>query len=450
MLLCFNISVGSFNLQNLISMKQCYYLLPIFMLLFTSVSFAQDKWTKGLITTQQEETVEGMMNAKNWRITPQKITFKATGKEGPQTYLPTEIKAFYSELTKEWYESHTVTIDQTPIKLDELKLNPESKLVEDTVFLKVLVKGEVSLFHLFDQQGKEHFFIQKDGEIKELILRKYFKKDNPKTESTFVKNYLQTSRKYRGQLAYLLSDCDKVQAAIQKADYKTKPLQKIILNYNKCKNTTPDFAYQLEKAKLSFYPLIGVGITRLRFFGELAGSSLEELTFKPAFSYRAGGGMLLTLPRTNQKWALGTELAWRSYQTTLAETHQYSLDFREIDVQAASFELSYLELSQLVRYQLPNPNWTPYIEIGVGVGLVLKHENSLTRVTTFFTTTEVETIEPLRAIRNLEQQLVLGIGGIFFKKLNASFRYEFGTGVSAIATLGSRTQTASLVLRYQF
>ncbi|HEX8460234.1 MAG TPA: hypothetical protein VF623_02345, partial [Segetibacter sp.] len=120
------------------------FLTPVFL-------FSQRNFQPGYVVTFSSDTVRGFIDYKEWNNTPTEIIFKP-GKtdEGLMKFDLQNMRCF-EVLGKEAYQRFIVKISLDPVALDDIDAKDTSSRV-DTVFLKVLVEGNVlSLFSYTDR-----------------------------------------------------------------------------------------------------------------------------------------------------------------------------------------------------------------------------------------------------------------------------------------------------------
>ena len=320
--------------------------LPLFFLVFCSLCVkAQQNFVKGYIVTTSGDTIQGVLNNKDWLKNPSYISFKNTSSSNVNKYYPLQVKSFGIN-TGEIYESHSISMDVSPhIEMNIFAMdNTVSKNVvipDTTVFLTVLVKGEATLYSFFDANSKPHFYFSKKGEnsIEELILQKavYYKND--------VK-FIGESKIYQDQLM-ALSDCKDLQD-FKNVQFLSENLIPIFIKYNKCVGFQSSKIIRNNKNKNQFYVLGGVSFNQTDL-GAPINSVLPMV----------GIGIDYIAPRDRNRLRIGLE---GSYQSSGKRDINFT---------------NYIKINALVKYQiLVDKPINPYLTVGYGITVTLNSDTN--------------------------------------------------------------------------
>ncbi len=215
-------------------MKKIALLLTIVSI--SSLSIAQEYYRRGYVVTLENDTINGLINDKEWQYSPQLVEFKENENSAPKTYRPQEIKAF-TTTSGVYYESHHFKFDGDFLN-DAAKSNGINygttrtplRWVEGDYFLEVLVMGKFSLFKFNDPADRIHFMILEQGksELEELQYRLY----STKIEGMST---VSTNENYKQQLINLCSErCPDLKSKILKISYNDRHLIQTLETINKC------------------------------------------------------------------------------------------------------------------------------------------------------------------------------------------------------------------------
>ncbi len=420
--------------------------LTIFFLLISTLSsnslFAQKNYIPGLIIENNNDTISGLINYQNWAKNPKSIEFKTS--ENSQTTIrsPSSIKAFH--ISKDIYISKITSIDKSPYKTSKLvpKDDVNNFLVTDTVFLEVLIRGEADLYSLLDENAKNHYFIRYKDFDGELLYKRFLTDGNA-----------YTLRKYRNQLSYIFLDCPSSSEAIQKAEYKKRDLIKIVSHYNNCISAGNSYTKIPEKITLETAIIAGVSATALSFESADHFSYLTNSDFGYSAKPTIGLSLNISLPRNRRKWSLYNELIYTQYAVSASSTIK---DFSLYTDYHINFDISYLKLSNLIRYSFaPGAKIKPFINLGMMNGIAINTYNSkdyesyiLLNDEKYITSSAVGE-KAINDFRKYEQGLVAGLGANY-KKFSCELRYEATNGFSEYVTLSSKTKIFYLIVGYCF
>ena len=291
-------------------------------------------------------------------------------------------------------------------------------VVVDTVFLRVYAKGAVSLYYYKDENLKNHFYVDKNGSEPEELIRR---------RSLTEQGQLATVEKYKGQLAFLLSDCPKSAKAAERTPFQLSKLQKLVLDYNACGSGVADpsgnYAKQIEKVKWVLGVVGGFTSTKVKFSG--FPPSINDLRFEPARSLVVGPSLEIVLPRRRRQYSFYNELIYKPYQT-IAPNPRLSLPSR------FSLDVAYVKIMTTFRWRYASGRVRPFANVGIGNSFAIRAKTNVIQET-----------------RSYEQSLVGG-AGVTFRRLGAELRYEAGNGTSPYSTLKSPTRSVYLLVGYQF
>jgi len=206
------------------SITLCFYFLSTIQTVW-----AQNKFEAGYIVNAQKDTLTGFLEYGEWSQNPREICFKPKLENAPREYLPQDISSFY--VHDKTYVKAAVLADKTGSKIKVSPEFPFLPVLEDTVFLLELVPGVKSLYHLKDKDNKEHFYIEKNGQMEWLIFQFY--KDTL-LNNAFSGGYI-VDHTYKLQLFEYLDKCQEIKRKSYILSYSQKSLKSIFLRYyEKC------------------------------------------------------------------------------------------------------------------------------------------------------------------------------------------------------------------------
>lgn len=435
--------------------------LGIILFALCGIAFGQNRFVGGYVVIPSGDTIKGFIKDQDWRVNPGSIKFKKGAKEATTTYTAAQIKLFRT-VSGTYYESRAVMYDRSPVELALLSTSTEPQWEKDTLFLEVVVKGQVNLYYLVDATSKQHFFVEKAGSdlAEELLDVKYLVyQDGVKTTSS--------TQQYKSQLRNYMADCQSVQGQILQTQFDLKSLRALTTEYHRCNGQrAATLVVQPDNNKTSvvFGVLAGVHRTRMVFKSDLPTyGSLRSFTNDPYENNINGTGGIsvnVIFPRGRQRLSLYGELLYLHYnlskvveQTRVAGTGTI---YRKED---SGFDVSYGRVNLLLRYQ-----WTagtrirPYLQSGLSGARSLRNSNyyqlTIQEVydlagTTYSNYNYTEGII-LQSPKKIELGWLAGVG-VTAGRLGLEGRYEIGDGlVSAGGALASTRRSAYLLLSYAF
>ncbi len=420
-------------IQNIMIRKTIF--MSLWVCLLPAVLTAQENYLPGYILKDGAKK-QGQIDNQNWDKNPAKIQFK--GESGMQVLSSTDIQEF--EVGKEYYVSRVVDLDVSPHKLNSIKENVPPKFVNDTtLFLRVLVQGELSLYSLKDRNDKQHFFVEKNGETSELSRFKQKKKVKGQVK-------LFTEDKYKKELAGYFADCAALKAKTSTIKFTRNHLQKVVRNYNKCMGENL-IVYERPTEKMSAYlgPLVGFGVTSLNIHSEdhdMAGVSYSNSS-GPTF----GLAFTMELPRNSGRWNIYSELLYYSY----AMEGEFREDTDENRYRHKQFnvEAGYLKYNLMVRYIFQTNTVKPFLGFGIGNAIMMSDNMIEHYQVKNYSSMDEGSIPILGGVRKHEQALIIE-GGISLKNFNVALRYERGNGFTPTSNVTTRTTFVGVQASYQF
>jgi hypothetical protein len=198
-------------------------------------SLATNQFHEGYLITSANDTLRGFISLDE-NLKTKAIQFKQSLTDQPRAYSLSEFSSVYLKKYNEYYFSFSLEVDKKPIRLNNLDATPGRVMVNETVLLKLLASGKISLYTYKDEVNKPHFFVQIGDKIEELAYVIYSRS----SAVVELRYYIET-------LKEITKNCDKVR--INKPSYNEGHLIPIIANYNSC---FEDKKYVKSKEKLKF------------------------------------------------------------------------------------------------------------------------------------------------------------------------------------------------------
>jgi hypothetical protein len=277
-------------------MKKC---ITILIALFSFTHYTKagpEHFVEGYVLLNNGDTLKGLIDDQEWKTNPEVVSFKSSPGSPLTFYTPLTIRSFRI-LKGDLYFSFVGDVESSLLATSGLKSDPAPSPVKDTVFLRSLVIGKASLYYLFGENGREHYFIQKDNDsITELIYKKYLVNDGNGT-------HIRQVEIYKSQLAKFLSDCEEVAVAMMDipVTYSKYSLVHTIQHYNKCQGAPETFVEEKEKWKFEISLAGGINSSRLLFSSD--DDFWNQVSFEKSLGYAAGAGLNIVIPRDRGRWS---------------------------------------------------------------------------------------------------------------------------------------------------
>jgi hypothetical protein len=413
------------------------FFILFFLFVNIATCYSQKNFLPGYIVETNGDTVKGQIKYLNWDRTPVKITFVSEGDEKMTEYRPYDIKGFC--VNGERYLSATVTIDDSPVRDNELVESDKPEWKTDTVFIRLLFSGSKSLFYFKDRNKKDHFIIGKDSAFETLLYRRYIQNIEGVT-------YSRTNEKYKGQLILYMKDYPDLQKKITYTNYNMNDLTKLFKDYYNLTGENTSFQNTNEKFRLEKGLLAGLSISKLRFYGPDFYLPLTGVDYPRSPSYAIGGFLNIVLPRKRERISIMNELIFNSFKCK----GEY-IDSNDPNIYAISysnFAYSYVKLTDMFKYKLPVGRMFFYTEIGLTNGFFYKQQNHLkveAHIYSMTYVTEVKAVPSRKWDRGYSIGLGCGINKSFFE-----FRYENTDGFDSDPNSSSNIAGLYFLLGYRF
>ncbi|GAB3196557.1 hypothetical protein GCM10027293_09290 [Pontibacter aydingkolensis] len=403
------------------------------------MAFGQKSFVAGYYLTHTGDTVQAHINDQNWKKNPSVIEIRNDQNSYVvQKLNVTDIRGFALS-TGDAFEAFIVDLEKSSAKADEIVLlGSQPVVVRDTVFLRAIVKGNVSLFYLNDQDSQEHFFIKKGEEAPvELIYRTVPQQNGDRV------GYMQVAI-YKGMLTAKLTDCPEVAGKIPGVSFKLTSLKTIIENYNHCvSGTKGDFQAAEEKMTFRLAGSGGLTYTSLAIKND-PDKSISGKDYN-GVSYTFGVSLISTFPRRKGRSSLLTEIMYKPLKASGTGKEVNSFSEEVYKTTTTTFDMAYVGVNILGRYIVADTKLRPYIMAGMGHNLLVSNKSRQVIYNRFYdeeTTTEKKMNTD--DLRKYEQSLQVGIGAEI-KNILAELRFENGNGFSPVS--GIKTINNSLSFR---
>lgn len=358
--------------------KLCYLLI----FLMGNYLMAQNDFVKGYYVSVAGDTVYGYVKDMDWLLNPGQVRFKKTLDSDVEVYRFNDVIEFGDDLKQFKYIKQTVGIDMSPHLLEELSANRTPVIEEQTVFLKVLLEGDASLYYFYYRGGNKFFFnTSQSPEIRQLIYKQY------KVSYDKVAKNLQ----YQQQIRTYLTCSAITDAKIKATRYLDKEMIKLFETYNKCKEADyVVYKNMKEKRKGAFhiYAKAGVNSTSVKFKPDHR-DFVVDLGTKVNVSL--GAEFEYIFPFNNRKWSLFVNPAYiqfkgetmREYNYVEAYDMYYELKYSFLEVPIGGrhyFFLNenaklYVDASFVVNFDIDSYIISSREGLGSGKGDIVNKEN---------------------------------------------------------------------------
>ncbi len=403
------------------------------ILVFTSAfTFAQNNYRRGYIVLTNKDTLNGYVFEQMRYTKAVTIPFRKDSiTSAAFSYAHSDILGFTNLDTEEIYVTRVVDIDKKPIEPNRLENNIKSKIENERVFLKVLVRGKVDLLQYYDENNKVHFYYAQGDTTTELGYLK------------FLSNYAQIAEisKYKTQLKMVFSDYPKL--ANRNYSYTQASLSGAFKEYNEYFKSL-SYYKRKEKSKVILAMYIGMSANQLTYegrdnFNDGTGDYASTYNYSPTLNPIIGATIGIESKKKFNPFKPNFGIYWRKVGTYTASnnvTEVYN------DRKDYSIDLSLLNIHLGVQYSfVRNSLLSPYLRLGVGYCHILNINSSMTK-TSFNVSQKLEPLVNLSTSGiNVATSLGCSLKHFQFEfsydmtKLSGEQKYDF-TISSASFTIG--------------
>ncbi len=399
--------------------KQRIALVIMLLGAISSASIAQVNFVPGYIINHKQDTIHGLIDYKNWERNPHQIQFRVDSSGPVFNYMPLDISEFGTQ--DQIYVSAVVETEVSSRKTENLEKYQGAVIEKDTVFLQTLVKGPKSLYFYKDPDGIENFYFKTDSAYELLIYKRFIKKDKGGY------HYVVDNKKYIGQLAYYLSDCNDIQAKLEKLPYKSKNMTRLFDYYYDCTDAEMIFEQKRNDVLVEGGLLAGFSISDLKFDG-LAEQYLIDQDFRASTNFSGGLYLDIILPFVHQKWSFYNELIYSSY----VFDGYYEIYNNDRDYIKSSYKIgaTYIRINSMIRYKYPVGRFFIYVNGGISNGFARNVVNNQKMYIQFYSTSREKEKPVFNNYLKYEQAFNIGLG-VKYKRYSVETRYELGSGMSS-------------------
>lgn len=409
------------------------HILLYLLVLSSIVARAQKNYVPAIVISQQNDSLRGYVDYRNWRITPEQISFKQDLQAGEQRFKAADIAGFLILPENELYLSRQVELDVTVQTIDNLLSTNERVIKNDTVFLFSIVKGACNLYVFTDKSDQPHYVYDSAGLApKELKL---IKSRAPDGSSAIV-----TSNLYQQQLAFLFGDCPVLAKKAASIRYSENALRKLFTDYHQCRNPSERIAVKAkEKMGIRWGLLAGAGFNSISFSGS---HYLAVPGYKNSATPLAGLFLDIPVSRNRHQYWFSAEVF---YKTEGASGSFNNSNILESWQEQVNLKFSYTQLNVLFRYLYPKGTVRPFANVGWGNAIMISESKN----ERYRSDRKDDAKEAIDGPRKHETTFLGGIG-VQYQRIQVEARYAWSNGFSPYVSLGTSVRSLQGVVRFAF
>jgi hypothetical protein len=384
--------------------KRIHILIFLSAFLHVQISFSQTEFKPGFVILQEQDTLNGWVNDKEG--IGQYSTCEFRNSEDGQTieYNPKDILG-YGVRGRSLYLSRSVPLDVIP---------------DDSVFVEVMVFGELSLF-----KYRSYFFVNKNnGKLQYL-------KNTRETYVLYGKKRFKEKKEFLGLLSFLMQDCEKVRSKLKNTKLRTRSLTDIVEEYNSCRGWSPEtFKDELPWTRFNYMLNGGYAFSSIEFSSDLAKDFYLTGDWTNGNSFVAGAAVDISSPRIYESLFIHIGAFYSESYYVLDDVRGGAIireyNFAEIDLKKINIPVG-------LKYELFQKKWVPYI--GVGINYIHHLDQSFYREFERQYGSSVDFLIP-EPTEFSKSQMGFWVGpGVYFPLFNeyrgfVEFRYERTNGIT--------------------
>lgn len=304
-------------------------LLVAVLLIIGTSALSQNDYESGYIIQTNGQRLDCLIKNEDWKGSPTTFNYKLLENGEVKIGNTSNIKEFGSGENFK-YIVETLLVEQSSNNVGSLTDNRTPILKEETLFLKVLIEGESSLYFTMKDNNNRFFYKMKEGEIEQLIYKRFV---------TFNREIAENNG-YKQQLATDFV-CSTMQIeSFNKLEYKQAKLINLFEKYNVCVNSEA-IVYENKDFKYGFNLSVRPGVT----FGSvyISAPGNEKLNFESKTGFRIGLEAEYILPFNSGKWSLFMEPSYKSFKSetekainqgfpTMQNTTLITVDYKSIEL----------------------------------------------------------------------------------------------------------------------
>lgn len=299
-------------------------LIVILLVFFPIISFSQINFEQGYIIKTNDAKVECLIRNVAWKNNPTYIEYKINESDLAQKITIDEMKEFNVGSYK--YKRFTTKIDRSSDLLSTMSHSKSFEFSTETLFLKVLIEGPISLYS-YEDGNLSRYFTSNGNEAEQLNYKQYIYDNSSVGENS----------QFKQQLLNLLKGENLQVNDFKNLDYKEKDLLKLFEKYYGTTNSYTNFNEKQNKSVVNFKVIVGVNFASAKASNSIVYNS--NFDFDGKAIPNLGLEIEYILPFNQNKWAIFFNPSYQKYEQTAK--------FKYL---TATMEYSYIDLSFGVRH----------------------------------------------------------------------------------------------------
>ena len=315
------------------------FLTFVTLVCLSLTTYSQVQFEEGYFIDNEDNKITCLIKNMEWRDNPQEFTYQLKGETTSKLISIESVKEFgiIKPVNPLIFKRFTVNIDQSTSDVSRMDRNRLPVFEEMQVFLQLIVEGKANLYY-YEQGNLERYFFQLDnGEVKQLIYKRYLDQNNDFKENNLYKQQLLTEMK-----------CDRISMAdINRLSYKKRLLVEFFIKYNQCMGIEPlnyETPVKQDRFNLTFKGGNSFATADFRFVK----SETRDTRFTDLYSPNLNLEAEYILPYNKNKWSIFANSSYTSFKAN--EEMIYTESILGPSSTQAFVEFQVFELSAGLRY----------------------------------------------------------------------------------------------------
>jgi hypothetical protein len=299
-----------------------HVLATLFSVFFSMISLAQIDFESGYFIREPDEKVQCLIRNVDWKNNPTGFRYKLSENTPVQEAGIRTVKEFgITGFSK--YVRADVKLDISDKAINKLSLAREPHFQEETVFLKVLIEGPVTLLSYEDRNITRYFYQSGRSKIVPLIYKQYM-----------TDNGVATNDDYKKQLLTNFYTHGVTMSDLQYLKYSTRDLERLFIKINE--NSGSGFTNFEDKKKDVFNLTLKPGVNFNKLNVQYNVYSFLFTNFDMEQNFRLGVEAEFIFPFYRNKLGVLVEPSYQYYQAE----HPASWDRYTSEVNYQSIEFA--------------------------------------------------------------------------------------------------------------
>lgn len=294
-------------------------------------SWSQIGFEEGYFIDESDRKVQCFIRNMDWYRNPTEFEYKLTNDNPVHTAGIQTVKEFGIPGCFKYIRA-TTDIDKSGDLTSTISTVREPQFQEVTVFLKVLVEGEASLFMFSEKNLTRYLFKTRNSEIEQLVYKRYMANNYHAATGFLSEKRVSVNLDFKNQLYSNFKNHGITVADIQNVNYQQRDLERFFLKVNGVMGQVYQNKVKKDLFNLSLRP--GVNFHNLT----LTHHRFESMNtdFGLDMNFRFGVEFEFILPFNKNKWGLIIEPTYRYYfpEAPSAKNFISKVNHKSIDIPA--------------------------------------------------------------------------------------------------------------------